>query len=400
MTIDDRVGSVKNQNILFLQGPMGKFFNKLFDKFTSQGANAIRIGFNFGDYFFAHGQNYHPYKGKPKDWKKYICNFLKSNKIDKIFLFGDCRFYHRIAIAVAKELGIEVFVFEEGYLRPGFITLEKNGVNAKSSLPRNREFYDKIELKEYKKESPFPSTYRTMAWWALEYFVVADLFYFLYPKYIHHRDFYAIKECFYGIRNCFRKYIYKVLEFGMKEKLETKFSGKYYFVIIQVHDDFQIREHSTYINMEDYIVDVLKSFARHAPKSKMIVFKHHPMDRGKKNYKSFIVSIARQLDIENRVIVLWDTHLPSVIDNCIAAITINSTVGLNTLAHKKPTICLGESFYNIDGITSTGMSLDDYWRDYKEVDHGLFLKFRQYMKETTQVRGSFYLSDKRKEISL
>ncbi|WP_250313331.1 capsular polysaccharide export protein, LipB/KpsS family, partial [Escherichia coli] len=34
--------------------------------------------------------------------------------------------------------------FEEGYLRPQFITVEEGGVNAYSSLPRDPDFYRKL----------------------------------------------------------------------------------------------------------------------------------------------------------------------------------------------------------------------------------------------------------------
>ena len=60
--------------------------------------------------------------------------------IDLVFLFGDCRPIHRAAHDVATAMGIDVGVFEEGYLRPDFITLERHGVNG-NSLRR----YDPIQ---------------------------------------------------------------------------------------------------------------------------------------------------------------------------------------------------------------------------------------------------------------
>ena len=49
-------------------------------------------------------------------------------------MFGDCRQYHRTAKQVAERNNIRVFAFEEGYIRPNFVTLEENGVNGNSSL--------------------------------------------------------------------------------------------------------------------------------------------------------------------------------------------------------------------------------------------------------------------------
>lgn len=48
----------------------------------------------------------------------------------------------------SKTLGkverIRFLAFEEGYLRPQFITVEEGGVNAYSSLPRDPDFYRKL----------------------------------------------------------------------------------------------------------------------------------------------------------------------------------------------------------------------------------------------------------------
>ncbi|WP_235597615.1 capsule biosynthesis protein [Campylobacter iguaniorum] len=372
---------------------MGKFFNKLFTIFAQNGAKVYRIGFNAGDSFFAKDQNYYPYKGKPKHWRDFIEDFLISRNIDMIFLFGDCRFYHKHAISIAKNTGIDVYVFEEGYLRPGFITMEYFGVNSNSSMPKHREFYDNYTSRtlETFASQHTHSTYTRMAWWAFEYYVISDIFYFLYPHYIHHRNFTAFDEGINGIKNFFRKYINMLKERNLEYMFENKITDKYYFVAIQTHDDFQVRTHSKFRTIEDFLQYVLLSFIKFAPKDTSIVFKHHPMDRGKKNYKPFIDRIAKEYDVEDRIIVVWDVHLPTILRNAKAVVVINSTVGLSALYHAKPTICLGKSMYDIDGLTSKGMSLDKFWTHHKPVDRDLYHKFRQYLLDKTQIPGSFYL---------
>ncbi len=69
---------------------------------------------------------------------KISIEIFSKQKIDAILMYNDCRIIHAKAIKVAKELGIEIWIFEEGYLRPYCITLEKDGVNANSSLPRDK----------------------------------------------------------------------------------------------------------------------------------------------------------------------------------------------------------------------------------------------------------------------
>jgi len=50
---------------------------------------------------------------------------LSEWEITDIILFGDCRPVHAAAIAIAKRHQIPHYVFEEGYLRPNWITLER-----------------------------------------------------------------------------------------------------------------------------------------------------------------------------------------------------------------------------------------------------------------------------------
>ena len=62
--------------------------------------------------------------------------------------------HHKKALELVEELnkeGINVntHIFELGYMRPNFVTLEKKGVNYNSGLLLNKEFYERQE--PYKK---------------------------------------------------------------------------------------------------------------------------------------------------------------------------------------------------------------------------------------------------------
>ncbi len=388
----NRIGDIENKNILLLQGPMGDFFKRLDNNFRKKGAKTFRIGFNAGDFIFSNHDNYMPFRGRKEEWRDFFIDYVKKNKIDKIFLFGDCRFYQKIAIQESQRLGIETFVFEEGYIRPDFITMEKWGVNNFSKISRDAKFYknlpDSIVLTP--KILPANNNYFKMALSAVIYYLVARIFLFRYPYYKHHRDLTPVKEFFYGLRSYYRKFKYKNRDKVITEKLKKELSKKYYFVPLQTSSDFQIKEHSKYNSIEEFIEEVLISFSKYAPKDKLIVFKHHPMDRGRKDYTKFIKELSKELNIEYRVIVTFEIHLPTALSNAIGTVTINSTVGLSSLFHKTPTITLGDALYDIEGLTCKGMSLDDFWRDYKNVDYHLFKKFRGYLIKTTQLNGGFY----------
>lgn len=386
----NRVGNIEGKNILFLQGPMGSFFQKLDRIFRERGAKTYKIGFNAGDWYFSNRDNYIPFREKQELWKAFIEKFLQEKNIDKIFLFGDCRYYQNKAITASLKLGIEVFVFEEGYVRPHYITMERFGVNDFSHISRNVSFYRQLSTTElpdpiHAKQSKFKMVYS-----ATLYYLISNVATMKYPHYKHHRDFSALKEAFYGVRGLVRKVIYAFSEQKYNSMIAEALSKQYFFVPLQTHNDFQILQHSDYGSVEKFIIEVLESFAKYAPKENKLVFKHHPVDRGRQNYTSFIVNQSRSLYIADRVLILHDVHLPTCLKHAKGTVTINSTVGLSSLGHGIPTITLGNALYDIEGLTCKGIKLDTFWGKPCEPDNSLYQKFTHYLIVSTQLNGSFY----------
>lgn len=386
----NRIGTLKDKNILFLQGPMGRFFKDLSYAFQQKGATTFSIGFNMGDQFFAPKSQFTPFRASPEEWTPFIKHFLIQNQIDKVFLFGDCRHYQRIAQIIASTLTIDVYVFEEGYLRPHYITLEKFGVNGFSQLSRDADFYDLLPLSyDIEPQHAHLSKFKKVSSATL-YYAISQIFTLRYPHYIHHRDFSPFKEFRHAIKDVWRKGLYKITERNYLHTITHKLSKKYYFIPLQTHTDFQILQHSNYRSIEKFIIHVLESFALHAPKETYLIFKHHPVDRGKKNYTQFIKEQASILEIEERVLSFHDVHLPSCLDHAIGTITINSTVGLSSIGHGIPTITLGDAIYDIDRLNNKALGLQNFWHHYKAPDVELYLKFKHYLIQTTQLNGSFY----------
>jgi capsular polysaccharide export protein len=369
---------------------MGSFFKKLDTRFRKKGAHTHKICFTMGDQFFSHKDNVIAFKGTKEAWPTYIEDFLHQKHIDKIFLFGDCRYYQRIARKIAYEQDIDVFVFEEGYLRPHYITLEKFGVNGYSNLPRDAGFYHELPLEHTPKPRHAQQSKTKMVISAALYYAISNLFKNSYPHYIHHREFSAIKELLHAIRGVFRKGLYRITEKQYLSRITGELSKKYYFVPLQTHNDFQILQHSSYRSIEKFIIEVLESFAHHAPKDTYLVFKHHPVDRGRKNYRSFIAEQASLLQIEKRILTIHDVYLPACLQHALGTVTINSTVGLSSVGYGIPTITLGDAIYDIKGLTNKGTSLRKFWHSHKKPDQALYIKFKQYLVHTTQLNGSFY----------
>lgn len=386
----NKIGTVKGKNILFLQGPMGNFFKKLDLSFRQKGAKTYKIGFNGGDWFFSNRDKYIPFRDRKEVWETYIKDFLITHKIDKVFLFGDCRYYQSKAIKMALELDIDVFVFEEGYVRPHYITMEKFGVNDYSHISRDPNFYNNLVEVNQNTTTHARQSKLKMILSAMMYYLIANVLHKRYPYYEHHRDFSAIKEGFYGLRGLARKIIYPFYESRYLKKIEGELSKKYFFVPLQTYNDFQILQHSQYGSLEKFIIEVLESFAKYEDENVWLIFKHHPVDRGRKNYKDFILKQAEVLNIEKRILVLHDIHLPTCLEHAKGTITINSTVGLSSIGYNIPTITLGNAIYDIEGLTCKGMSLESFFKRPIEPDEALYRKFRAHLIETTQLNGSFY----------
>ena len=388
----NRLALLTHKRVLLLQGPMGPFFKKLDHYLRSRNARVFRIVFNGGDRFFANKDNRFDYGGKTADWKAFITNFCSDKKIDAIVLYGDCRFYHRVAADVAAQSGIQVFVFEEGYIRPNFITLEQNGVNANSALPRDSQFYKRLKPKPAAStNSPPPKySYYRWVWFTIVYFLCMRLWRHRYPHNQHHRNTNIGLEIGYGIRNALRKIGFALTERPLTKAITNGMSKKYYFVPLQVQYDFQISRHSPFGNMQAFIHAVMASFARYAPRDTKLVFKHHPMDRGRPLFYRYIRKRAERLGVSDRVYTVHDVHLPTCLKNAIGTITINSTVGIASLFHGAPTIVLGDALYDIEGLTCKGLPLDHFWSKHKAPNRRLFQKFRGYLIQETQLYGSFY----------
>jgi len=133
-------------NILLLQGPIGPFFARFAEDLEARGFNVFKINFNGGDRFFFPTSNAIDYTGKLDQWESWLERLIINRQIGRVYVFGDCRSYHRIAREVAKRHSVRLFVFEEGYIRPNFITLEEHGVNGHSPMMQNPVSLEKPEL--------------------------------------------------------------------------------------------------------------------------------------------------------------------------------------------------------------------------------------------------------------
>lgn len=385
------IESFQNKNVLLLQGPIGPFFKRFAFDLKQAGAKIRKINFNGGDWFFS-SRNSINFRDSIHEWPAYVSGFIETHQIDVIILFGDCREYHRIAHAVAQDKGIEIGVFEEGYVRPDFITLEHTGVNGFSNLPKNPDFYyslDDADVLLPHTEKVGNSFWHT-AWYAMLYYLSSVLLSPLYPHYQHHRPL-ELFEITYWIKSIYRKQYYRLKQFGLQDYLSQKMSKQYFLVPLQIATDSQIHEHSRYDSLYEFIKKTICSFSKHAHDDTLLVIKHHPLDRGYHDYHSFIERKALQYGVKDRVHYIHDQHLPILLDNACGVVLINSTVGLSALHHNAPIKAMCRPIYDIPGLTYHG-TLDNFWKDAHlfKIDRNLYERFRGYVINHKQINGNFY----------
>lgn len=387
--IIDGLEAFSGKNILLLQGPVGPFFRRFATDLRRQGATVHAINFNGGDWLF-NGKDAINFRSHPREWRSFFENLLNDLDIDIVFLFGDCRPIHIVAHQIATQYGVQIGVFEEGYVRPNFITLEKNGVNNHSSAAREAQFYFSQKAIPTPKEKQVGYAFPQMMTWAFLYYVCSLLLKPFFWHYRHHRRLHIV-EGYIWTRSFLRKAYYRITERNMQKKLTTTLSKQYFLLPLQVYNDAQIHTHSDFATVETFIRHVVTSFSKHAPLGTHLVIKHHPMDRGYNDYSNWLQQLEFLYDLSGRVHYIHDQHLPSLLDHAIGTVVVNSTVGLSALLHGSPLKVCGRAMYDFKGLTYQG-TLDEFWREApdEKVDGKLFDSFRNYLIATTQINGNFY----------
>ena len=381
--------SFAGKRVLMLQGPLGPFFWNLSQSMTAAGAEVFKVNFNGGDFLF-YPKNAIAFTGKMPDWPTFLEALLERLQIDVIVLFGDCRPLHRAAREIANRRLIKVGVFEEGYIRPNYVTFEQFGVNGYSQLEREPQFFQTQPPPVRGKELQVGNTFWYAAFWAALYYLAADFGRLFFRHYVHHRPL-CVSEILPWLRGGVRKWIYARKERGLLQALTGPLSKQFYLVPLQISTDSQILQHSEFNSVADFIQETVESFALHAPKETLLAIKHHPLDRGYHDYAALIQDLGHKYRLGSRLLYLHDQHLPTLFDHMRGAVVINSTVGFSALSHSGAVKTCGRAIYDLPGLTYQG-SLNRFWGDAASFtpDRDLAERFRAHVIEQTQRAGSFY----------
>ena len=209
----------------------------------------------------------------------------------------------------AKALGKEVIYFENGLL-PNTTTCDWSGVNCKNSLPKEREFY-----RQFCTDKTPPCKLVTRK---------------------------AVSEKAAGVR---------------AEQLPKR----YIFVPFQVETDSQIISNSPWIkNMSQLYRHLSRVIEQVDDDELYIVIKEHPSESVRHDH----------LHHENkRILFANHCNTQELIERAQAILTVNSTVGIESLMLGKPVLVLGNACYDIEGVTHAVRSEEAMLQAFNSLEH-------------------------------
>ena len=383
---------------LLLQGPHGPFFNRLGKLLRAAGAQVWRVGFNAGDAFFWRDRDrFIAHTAPPEEWPAHLDRIIAQKGVTDIVLYGDVRPVHAAAREAAERLGLVLHVFEEGYLRPFWITYERGGSNGHSRLMRLSldDMRATIRLRRAEIRRP-PATWGDMR----QHKFYGALYHFLvlvanrrFPGYRSHRDVGVPREFALNLRR-FLLTPANALARIVEARIVRRGGFPYVLVLMQLEHDASFRAHSDFTRMAEFTDLVLTEFAHAAPRHHRLVFKAHPLEDGRGGVRAAIAARAQALGIAKRVHYVRGGKLARLLAEARAAVTVNSTSAQQALWRGLPVRALGRAVYDKPGLVSR-QPLAEFFRHPERPDHRAYSLYRDFLLESSQIPGGFYAARSR-----
>ena len=376
------------RSFLFLQGPISDFFDRLGRALIARGHHVHRINLHFGDALFWHLPAT-PFRGHFDEWRAFIGEMLETHQVTDLVMHGDRRPYHIVAAEEARARGIGVIATDLGYVRPDWITLERDGMSTYSRFPR-----EPAAIQALARRFPVPELtprFHTPFWLVS----VLDVIYNfglvfgrpLYPNYRYHGLSHPFAEYLGWVCTRAKRLVTRAAAARAKAQLQTM-PGAYFVFPLQLATDFQIRAHSPFADARDALRQVIASFARNGGRHTLVIVVH-PLDNGLIDWCGLARGLARQFGIGERVVAFEGGIPGEILCHAAGIVTVNSTVGTTALGSGVPVKVLGNAVFDIPGLTSQ-QPLDLFWREPARPDSQLNEAFLRALIGTTQVKGGYY----------
>lgn len=388
-----RTNDDTTRSFLLLQGPHGPFFDRLGRILRAAGADVWRCGFNAGDEFFwTDKARFIAHTGSLEEWPDHLEAILAEKDITDIILYGDVRPIHSTAIRIASEHGLRIHVFEEGYLRPFWISYERGGANGNSllmriSLDQMRAAQRKLQNEVKRPPAHWGDMHQHKFYGAFYHFLILTA----NRAYVHYRSHRAI-----SVLQEFRLNLRRLLLTPLNNLAITlqwhriRQSGRpYSLVLMQLQHDSNFLGHSPFRSNAEFIEMLVAEFARSAPSHHHLIFKAHPLEDGRARNRTTIRRTAARYEIPDRVHYLRGGKLAALLSQAKSIVTVNSTAAQQALWRNLPVKTLGQAIYNKPGIVSD-QSLAEFFRNPTPPDPKAYQTLRDYLLQTSQIPGGFY----------
>ncbi|MUO79712.1 capsular biosynthesis protein [Agrobacterium vitis] len=371
--------------VLFLQGPPSILWTEFARAFEQAGVKTHHVNFTLGDFLFWRKRGAKNYRGSFSKWPAFLRRLIAEKGITDIVYYADRLPYHAKAAEIGAEIGVRCHAVEWGYLRPDWLTFERDGMGRFSHFPNDPKAIRAIAAKVEEPDIAvkYPHTFGQEAFNEVIYNLLNFFGRPFYPLYNADKYYSALVD-----------YLPWLLKAGVKPaRLPEGFledgQPPFYLVALQLQSDYQIRANSPYRHLRDMMRQVIASFVKNAPAGSKLLFKQHPLDNGLERWHKVLRHIAREFKIEDRVVFIEEGDLHDILQKTAGVVIVNSTVGLHSLRAQKPTIVLGCAVFDVPGLTHQGR-LDDFWKRPEPVDPELMRDLVKALAATIQIKGDFF----------
>lgn len=386
---------------LFLQGPHGPFFHRLGEMLRRAGVEVWRVGFNAGDgMFWRDAARYIAYRGRAEDWPETLRCLIAEKSITDIVLYGDTRPIHAQAVEIARAAGLRVHVFEEGYMRPYWVTYERGGTNGNSRLME----MSVPEMRAALAQSDMDAAMPPASWGDMRQHIFYGALYhgcvlFLNQRY---RGFHPHRALSVGQE--FSLYLKRLLLMPV-QAIERRIATRrirtggfpYHVALLQLEHDASFQAHSPFSTITEFLEAVIDGFARGAPPHHHLVIKAHPLEDGRAPIRATLRRLIRLHGLQGRVHYLRGGKLARLLDEARSAVTVNSTAAQQVLWRGIPLRTFGQAVYAKPQFVST-KPLRDFFAGAERPDRSAYADYRRFLLETSQIAGGFYSSRGRRQV--
>lgn len=342
--------------------------------------------------FWPHRRSYIPFRADQADWPDFLVDLIAEKRVTDIVLYGDTRWMHAQAVAAVKGGDIRVHVFEEGYLRPYWVSYEHEGANGHSPLMDMPLAVMRDAQARAGLDPPVPPGH----WGDMRQHVFYGALYHWFVLVLNQRYGRFRPHRALNVGQEFRLYVRRLLLMPL-QALERRLATfrlqqggfPYHLALLQLEHDASFQMHAPFATQSEFLQLVIAEFARGAPRHHHLVFKAHPLEDGRAPLSRDIRRFARAHDIRDRVHYLRGGKLAGILDEARSAVTVNSTAGQQALWRGIPLRAFGDAVYAKPELVSD-QPLADFFADPRRPDRRAYREFRRFLLQTSQLPGSFY----------